>query len=339
MGRGFRENLRLLVALLGLSALAGSAKASLIPSGVDVWFSTSSYAIAFGGPVTPLIAPDNLYDLSGKRIFSNGDLLRKFAPARWFMSFGHGLDALTMVRQGDSGAPIPWFSTSRTFYSNTYHRNIGEGDLLSRDGSIVATNQALLAKFSPSSTASAGLDGVDLINPGASQEIWFSTRNNFYSNKLGKQVTSGDILSNTGQIIATNADLLAAFKPSKPGVNYGLDAMHVVSMQQGQTPVIWFSTNRDFYSNALKRVVSQGDILSNTGQVIASNTEVMSKFGWHFPANPGLDVIAFAPSGNMVNISRAIDEGGTGKTVVPDPATMCLLVAGMAGGLTVRRRI
>jgi hypothetical protein len=243
-----------------------------------------------------------------------------------------------MVKQGGSSAPVPWFSTGRTFYSNTYGRNIDEGDLLSRNGNIVATNQALLAKFSPSSSASFGLDGVDVINPGANQEIWFSTRSNFYAKALGKQVTSGDLLSNTGQVIATNADLLAAFKPSKPGVNYGLDAMHVVSRQEGQAPVIWFSTNRDFYSNALKRTVNQGDILSNAGKIIATNAEVMRNFGWHFPGNVGLDVIAFGPSGNAVNISRAIVERGSGKTMVPDPATIGLLAAGMAGGLIVRRR-
>jgi hypothetical protein len=337
MRRGFQEKLRLLTALLCLLILAGIADASLIPSGVDVWFSTSTYAIAFGGPVTPLIAPDNLFNMSGKRIFSNGDLLQKYGPARWFMSFGQGLDALTMVKEPGASAAVPWFSTGRTFYSNTYGRNIDEGDLLSRNGNIVATNQALLAKFSPSTTASAGLDGVDVINPGPGQEIWFTTRSNFYSKALSKQVTSGDLLSNSGQIIATNADLLAAFEPSKPG-NYGLDAMHVVSMQQGKTPVIWFSTNMDFYSNALKRTVGQGDILSNAGQVIATNAELMRNFGWHFPANPGLDVIAFGPQKAAVNISRAITEQVSAKTAAPEPATIGLLAAGMAAGGVVRRR-
>ena len=338
MHRGFQESLRPLAALLCLLGLAGTAHASLIPSGIDVWFSTNTYSISFKNGIT-FMAPDNIYSVSGARVPNNGDLLKEFGPRRWFMSFGQGLDALTLVTEPGATKPVAYFSTGRTFYSNTYQRNIGEGDLLSRNGNIVATNQDLIAKFSPDSTQSVGLDAVDVLNPGASQQIWFSSRSDFYSNELGKSVSSGDLLSNSGQIIATNADLLAAFSPSKPNVNYGLDAAHVFKMEEGKSPVVWFSTNKDFYSNTLKRWVTQGDILSNEGQVIATSAELFKNYGVHFPSNPGLDAIAFGPSSTLsMDVGRTIAGPPNAEPVrVPDPATISLLILGAASGLTRRR--
>ena len=337
MFKGFQENLRPLVALFCLLGLAGTAHASLIPDGMDVWFSTNTYSISLKNGIT-FMAPDNVYSTSGVRAPTNSDLLKEFAPRRWFMSFGQGLDALTLVTEPGATKPVAYFSTGRTFYSNTYKKNIGEGDLLSRNGNIVATNQDLVARFSPDSTQSFGLDAVDVLNPGPSEQIWFSTRSDFYSKELGKTVTAGDLLSNNGQIIATNADLLAAFAPSKPNVNYGLDAAHVFSMN-GSSPVVWFSTNKDFYSETLKRWVTQGDILSNQGQVIATSAELFKNYGLHFPGNPGLDAIAFAPGSTLVaNISRTITDPPSVKTVaVPDPATISLLVLGAASSMLRRR--
>jgi hypothetical protein len=323
-----------LAALLCLLGLAGTAHASLIPSGIDVWFSTNTYSISFKNGIT-FMAPDNVYSMSGARAPTNSDLLKEFAPRRWFMSFGHGLDALTMVTEPGSTKPVAYFSTGRTFYSDTYKKNVGEGDLLSRNGNIVATNQQLVANFSPDSTQSFGLDAVDVLNPGASQQIWFSTRSDFYSTELGKTVSSGDLLSNSGQIIATNADLLAAFSPSKPNVNYGLDAAHVFKMEEGKSPVVWFSTNKDFYSDTLKRRVTHGDILSNEGQIIATSAELFKNYGFHFPGNPGLDAFTFSPNSTLsMDIGRTVP----GISVpVPDPATISLLVLGVASGLMRRR--
>jgi hypothetical protein len=241
---------------------------------------------------------------------------------------------LTLFNDPVTGQLTTYFSTGRTFSSGTYNRNIGEGDLLNRDGTIVATNQDLLSKFTTGTSNDLGLDAVDVVNPGSGQEIWFSTRSGFHSDALGLDVGAGDLVSSTGERIATNADLLAAFAPSNPGTNYGLDAVHVISDVPGQTPVVLFSTNRDFYSTTLNRKISQGDILSNTGEVVMSNVELMKNFGWHFPDNPGLDAFAFYPPAGATNISRTLPQSpGT-----PEPVTLCLLALGSGIAYLSRKR-
>lgn len=341
MHKGFQENPRLLfAALFVLSALVGTVHAGLIPAETDVIFSTRSYG-AFVKNGLHLMSPDHAYSSSGRVYVTNDQLLKEFQPKRWFMSMGHGLDALTLFNDPTTGKLTTWFSTGRTFDSRSYGRKIGEGDLLSRDGSIVATNQDLLASFAPNTTKDMGLDAVSVVNPGAGQEIWFSTRKSFYSNALGQEIGAGDLLSNDGRLIATNADLLAAFAPRNPNINYGLDAVHVLSAAPGEDPVVLFSTEKAFYSTALKRTITPDDILSNTGELVLTKKDLMKNFGWHI-GGAGLDVIAFAPTTDAAaartNISRSITPP-TGKEnpTVPDPATLALLALGGGVGLAARR--
>lgn len=338
MYQGIQEKLRLSVGLLSLLGLVGVTHAGLIPQGTDILFSTNSYSIYLDNSIH-FMSPDNLYSSAGKVYLTNNDVLKAFNPAKWFMSFGQGLDALTFFRDPASGEVKTYFSTGRTFFSRTFGKNFGEGDLLCRDGTVVATNQQLVSKFSPDTSLSFGLDAVDVVNPGANQQIFFSTRNGFHSTALGQDIGAGDLLSNSGQVIATNADLLKAFAPAKPDVNYGLDSVHVVSMTEGQAPVVLFSTNEDFYSNALKRWISQGDILANDGEIVMTNADLLKKFGRRWPGNPGLDVIAFYPTGNAVDVSRVLPSA-PGKPVpeapTPDPATLSLLA--LAAGMFAARR-
>jgi hypothetical protein len=340
MGKGFRENLRpVIAALLFLSGLTGSVRASLIPAGTDILFSTNSYAL-YNNSGLHFMAPDNVFSSAGTLYLTNNQILKAYQPRRWFMSFGQGLDALALFNDPATGQPTTYFSTGRTFFSNTYNRNIGEGDLLNRDGTIVATNQDLLSKFTTGTAKDLGLDAADVVNPGANQEIWFSTRSGFHSDALSLDVGAGDLLSNTGELIATNAELLSAFAPSNPGTNYGLDAVHVISDEPGQTPVVLFSTGRNFYSTALKRTISQGDILSNTGEVVMANAQLMKNFGWHFPDNPGVDAIAFYPPAGATTIGRALPPvtSGNSPTVIPEPATLCLLALGSGIAYLSRKR-
>ncbi len=336
---GSRENLRGFAALVLCLLGVATAHAGLIPDGTDILFSTSNYAMYNNNGKLHFMAPDNLYSSSGQVYLTNGDLLKAYQPRRWFMSFGQGLDAVTFFNDPTTGQLTTWFSTGRTFYSNSYKRNIGEGDLLNRDGNIVATNQDLIAKFNPTTTGNVGLDAVNVLNPGtANQQIWFSTRSGFHSDALNEDIGAGDLVSNTGQLIATNADLLKAFAPSKPDVNYGLDAVHVLSAVPGQAPLVLFSTNKDFYSQALGRTISQGDILANDGELVMSNADLLKNFSWHWPSNPGLDAIAFLPSSGLTNVSRTLPSVSdiTGpEATTPDPATLCLLAV---GGLFVAKR-
>ncbi len=333
MRKGFQENLRRFAALLCLVGLTGAAHAGLIPDGTQILFSTNSYSVYNNSGKLHFMAPDNLYSASGKVYLTNGDILKAYKPKRWFMSFGQGLDAVTFFNDPATGQMTTWFSTGRTFHSNSRNEQVGEGDLLDRNGTTVATNQQLIANFG-ATTGGVGLDAVDVINPGTpDQQIWFSSRNGFHSDALNEEIGAGDLISNTGQVIARNADLLKAFAPSKPDVDYGLDAVHVLNSLPGQAPIILFSTAKDFYSEALGRKLSRGDILASDGEVVMSNADLMKNFGWHWPANPGVDAIAFLPGNEFANVSRTLETASKVSppaTPVPDPATLCLLAVGAA---------
>ena len=328
MGKGFRENLRpIIAALLFLSGLAGVAHAGLIPAGTDILFSTNIYSI-YNKNGLHFMSPDQVFSSAGNLYVTNDQILKAYKPKRWFMSFGQGLDALALFNDPATGQLTTYFSTGRTFSSGTYNKNIGEGDLLNRDGTVVASNQDLLSKFTTGTSKDLGLDAADVVNPGSGQEIWFSTRSGFHSDALGRDVGAGDLLSNDGELIATNADLLAAFAPSNPGTNYGLDAVHVISAAPGEDPVVLFSTSKGFYSTTLNRKITPGDILSNTGEVVMTNNELLKNFGWHL-GNPGVDAIAFYPPVGATILSHTLPQlPGNGGQTTPDPATLCLLALG-----------
>ena len=61
-------------------------------------------------------------------------------------------------------------------------------------------------------------------------EIWFSVRKGFFDERLGVQISDGDLLSTSGRVVRTNAQLLRNFPNPTMGPvqsNYGLDAVHV----------------------------------------------------------------------------------------------------------------
>jgi hypothetical protein len=115
-----------------------------------------------------------------------------------------------------------------------------------------------------------GLDALAVKNDG---EVIFSVDRGFFSNALGTNVDSGDLISNRGQIIARNSALLAAFNvPINTGTNYGLDAVHV--WPHGE---IWFSTESGFES-AVAGSIQAGDLLSDQGFVVYRNLELLCAF-------------------------------------------------------------
>ena len=73
--------------------------------------------------------------------------------------------------------------------------------------------------------------GLDALHrPTSNDNIWFSIEQTFWDELLGTWVSHGDLLSDSGSIVKTNAELLAGFFGGADQVtrDYGLDAVWVV---------------------------------------------------------------------------------------------------------------
>ena len=144
-----------------------------------------------------------------------------------------------------------------------------QGDLLSDRGRIVKRNQELTAAFGfmpPSPDV-----GLDAITSLADGEFLFSIRTNMFSERLGRMLRRGDLLSSGGTVVASNQQLLSRFHPETTG-DFGLDALFV--WPGGE---IWFSVEDGFQDRELG-AIGAGDLLSNQGIVVYRNLELMSAF-------------------------------------------------------------
>lgn len=142
-----------------------------------------------------------------------------------------GLDAVQVMPDGEI-----LFSIQSNVVVNPA-LTLARGDILSDRGRVFRTNRELLANFHPAVTnRDFGLDAFRIL-PGG--EIWFSVEEDFADNWLGK-VQAGDLLSSLGHRVFSNAELVAAFAPTDPSQDYGLDALYVVTdtMPPGLPPRI-----------------------------------------------------------------------------------------------------
>jgi hypothetical protein len=160
------------------------------------------------------------------------------------------------------------FSLAHGAFSQRLNTNIYAGDLLSNRGRIVRRNQQLTARlgFMPA-VPDLGLDAVMVRDDG---EILFSIRTNMFSERLGT-IRRGDLLSDSGEIVLRNEQLLDGFAPLV-AQDYGLDALHIWANGE-----IWFSTEFDFQDRNLG-LVSAGDLLSNQGIIVYRNHELTAPF-------------------------------------------------------------
>ncbi len=305
--------------ILATVLAAPCVHAGVIPTGVDVWFGTSTPTIAFKRGFKYL-GPGSVLSISGQVIATNAQLLASFKPS-FVLPPDRGLDALGVT--GTKKNPTPVFSTDRPFYSRTLKRTINDGDLLNNKGQVLATNKQLVAAFSPKG-ANFGLDVVWVRSTGGKNgpEYWFSTNRSFYSNALGKMISSNDIISNRGKIITTAADLLGAFKPRSGTSGIGIDSLIV--REENNKEIFWFSTTKDFYSTSLKRTISSCDLIASNGTVVLTKRDFMKNFGFVFPICRPLELRATALT------------PPNGEPKPAEPATVCLLLAG--GLLATRRR-
>lgn len=330
-----RESLRPLWVVVTIAGFFGTAHASLIPNRAEVYFSTDVPVLSISSNGIRILHPGDALSTNGTVGIGNWDLVKSFSPSGGKQT-DYGLDGLQVFKWASGhGRPTVYFSTNTSFYSQTLGQQVSDGDLLSKRGQVVATNQELVAAFQPDSTGSFGLNAFDVLDPTVNQQIWFSTVKGFHSDKLGQDIEAGDVLSNKGEIIATNADLLKAFQPANPNVNYGLDSLYVVN-KKSQTPVMWFSTTKDFYSQALKRNIGAGDLLSNDGTVIATNNELMANFGFQLPFwSKGLDAFT------MVRTIDSYFNEQSGRVIppiTPEPISLSLLAMAIPAILARRRQ-
>lgn len=193
-----------------------------------------------------------------------------------------------------------WFSTVAGFHSAVLPASsnaFSGGDLLSRTRRAVRTNHELtrsLGVMPP--TPDLGLDAVDIL-PGG--EIAFSVEQTVFSETLGP-LQQGDVLSERGRVLWRNQELLLAFGIQPPVPDAGLDALHILPPDGTGTNEIWFSVERDQFSENLNRTLHRGDVLSSRGRVVRSNQELLARFQPDKPAvDYGLDALYVWPSGEI----------------------------------------
>ena len=256
----------------------------------DLWFSTEGGFSAGNLPTTgSFFTPVSDGDLLSRRghiVRTNHELARHLGIMPVVPDLG--LDAAVLAPRGQV-----WFSFEEDtphIWSETLARWLKHGDLLSDRGFVVATNEELLDKFGRQPVLEdAGLDAVTRAANGA---ILFSTETDFQAMTLaGRIVRHGDLISNRGHVVRTNRELLANFNiieitqgPLPP--DYGLDA--VITRPYGE---FWFSVETGFQDRNLGWV-SDGDLLSTKGAVVARNLDLVEALGpLEDVANFGLDAL------------------------------------------------
>jgi hypothetical protein len=243
----------------------------------ETWFSTTDNFVPIAGDEAGgYIENGDLISTAGRVVKRNSDLFTSvgaYPPAPDL-----GLDAVDMLPGGEIAFSLGANITSQTL-GPLHH-----GDLLSNRGRILYRNQELLAAFNPNPvTNDAGLDAVHVLGSG---EVLFSIATNVLSEKLSATLQRGDLLSNTGTIVRSNQQLLAAFNPVKPSSDYGLDAFYF--WPSGE---IWFSTEDSFQDENLGTIAG-GDLLSDQGYIVFRNADLVSAFApTNAPPDLGLDAL------------------------------------------------
>ena len=198
--------------------------------GLDAVQVTSKGEILFSLPVDvfsetlgPIQHGDLLSD-RGALLKRNQDLLAAFHPAS---TADAGLDGFQPMPDGE----LLFSIQSNVAVSAAL--TLSGGDILSDRGQVYLKNQQLLANFQPSLTNhDFGLDAFYVFPSG---EIWFAVAEGFTDGRIGP-VQPGDLLSSLGYRVFSNQDLLAAFAPAEPAVDYGLDGLFVVTDTQPPRP-------------------------------------------------------------------------------------------------------
>lgn len=266
----------------------------------ELWFSTKtgfnpSLLLSDSEGNIPPISDGDLLSTRGYIVAKNHELTARLGIMPIVPDLG--LSAVTPGPRGEI-----WFSFDKEngqIWSETLGRYLQHGDLLSNTGRVVQANQQLTFRFRPIHTdvpnKDLGLDAVALAYMTNTGEIYFSTTENFFSQALNRHIGHGDFLSNRGRIVKTNQELLTHFSPIEDLADFGLDA--VILRPDGE---IWFSVEFGFNDSNLGPV-SDGDVLSSSGYVVARNPRLLGNFK---PAERDIDLGLDALAAGFVDVSR-----------------------------------
>jgi hypothetical protein len=268
----------------------------------EVWFST-------GRPFTPLaspgepVSPGDLLSNRGRIVRRNIDLVGRLGVMPSVPDLG--LDAVALpatVATTDAAVPEVWFSLPEGVFSETLGP-LGAGDVLSDRGAVVRRHDEVLKRFClQPPVPDLGLDTLALSEDGA---ILFSTNAGFFSECLGRAISHGDLLAEDGTVVRRGLDLLAKFHvQASISEEVGLDAVHV--WPHGEA---WFSVVTPFIEERFG-LVGDGDLLSDTGRVVARNVELVSAFApLEFSAGFGLDALHVPPQAERVSTCGVLVQG------------------------------
>ncbi len=229
----------------------------------EIWFSTASGLTPGAGPGLPShVSPGDLLSSAGRVVRTNVELTRRLGIMPVVPDLG--LDAVDILPGGEVV-----FALEQDVFSETLGP-LHHGDLLSERGRIVHGYQDLISPFAPQPPVpDVGLDAVQVLEDG---EVYFSIESSLFSEKLGRLLSRGDLLSNRGRVVAANKELLARFQPTASGKDFGLDALHLWASGE-----IWFSTEEGFQDQRLGPI-QPGDLLSDQGSIVFRNLELLARF-------------------------------------------------------------
>ncbi|MBI2929624.1 MAG: hypothetical protein HYY24_28510 [Verrucomicrobia bacterium] len=229
----------------------------------EIWVSTASGLTPGAGPGLPShVSPGDLLSSAGRVVRANAELTRRLGIMPLVPDLG--LDAVDILPGGEVV-----FSLAQDMFSETLGP-LHHGDLLSEQGRIVHGYQDLISLFAPQPPVpDVGLDAVQVLDNG---EVYFSIEDSLFSEKLGRLLGRGDLLSDRGRVVAANKELLARFQPTANGKDFGLDALHVWTSGE-----IWFSVEEGFQDQRLGPI-QPGDLLSNQGSIVFRNLELLARF-------------------------------------------------------------
>lgn len=230
----------------------------------EIWFSTTAgFTPGVQPPKTGQVQAGDLVSSAGHVVKRNRDLIGKLGLMPSPDPPDLGLDAVDVLPRGEVA-----FSTDLDVFSETLGP-LHHGDLLSDHGRIVHSYADLVAPFGPMPPiVDPGLDAAQVLDNG---ETYFSIETDFFSERLGLLIRRGDLLSSSGRIAKTREELLAGFHPLA-AIDFGVDALHV--WPSGE---VWFSLEEGFRDDLLGDI-RPGDILSDRGEVLYRNLELLREF-------------------------------------------------------------
>jgi hypothetical protein len=220
----------------------------------ELWFSTATNFTS--AQLGIAVSQGDLLSTSPRIVKTNSELTERLSIPEGDV----GLDGVDIGPRGEI-----FFSTT-TNVESAVNGAITDGDIVTSEGRVYLQSAQLLSAFGVDDPE-AGLDALHLA---PNDEIYFSITKDI-PRAGAATLHRGDILSNSGRIVRTEANLLVRWNVPA-GVSVGVDALFV--WPNGE---IWFSTENGF-TNTAGVAVSSGDIISDQGYVAFRNYALLRPF-------------------------------------------------------------